>query len=493
MKRLAFLAVVGAVVLGTPLLWGHLAANEDERYQRSRSLRPIVKNTPEVLPPSVSPGEVETAEATPVLPRSSDASARTDIAERVGELRSAFHARDGALGSLHKRVVDVLIAITPSTSGSIAVLVQELATELESGGGSREIAALLAFAVAASGGEDAIMANWALIGRSGIPVLPFTIHGLRFDLDTAVKEPRRTLEDVVAGIMLTRDCPFCLDWRRAFLRERLGDRYPGDTPRGTSGDSPLEQLDLHLRAAAAKRLTRSVGDSVFEATHEFVLADHREPNQAAPILNSLHLYQRTNPAVKRRLVDIAVNARTKAARLLALRQLSHPLEPDLQQRLLESAGDEHDADVLPVLVDALRLTGTRPGPLLSELFHRGDNRETRRAVGRIAANVAEDATDPVLVAVFRHITTAKDGVLLVDVLGRLERRDLLQRRESSMLDAIAATLQSADDVIVLRLLEIIRVHRIRELEESVMQLASTTKSSDVAAAARDSLREMRGG
>lgn len=413
------------------------------------------------------------------------------VSVRVAEIRKAYHSRTADLAALHKRLADLLLAITPATEEAVAVLVKELASEIESPEGSSDVAGLLAFALAAAGREDAVLEHWDLVTGAKPPVMPLLAVGLRFDVEGAIGAGRTALDDAVAGVMLTRLCPVCQGWRQAFFKDRLGDRYPGETPRPTFGDSPLEMLDVQLRRSAGERLTNNVSQAVLDKAREYMLDDLRTGNEATAMLNALHLYQRDDPVVKRDLVEVAVSeGASKSARLVALRLLSHPLEPQLQQRLLESARREYDPDVLPVLIDALRLTDTRPGPLLQDLFQRAATPEAKRAVGRVAASLADQLSDPVLTGVLQYVAEQKDGELLVDILGRLERRKLLDRREQPLADAMSAVLKSADEAMALRVLEFVGAHRMGEMEPTLRSLSTSAPSPKVSEAAREILEEI---
>jgi len=228
------------------------------------------------------------------------------VSVRIDELRRTYRSETD-LASLHKRLADLLLAVIPPTEGALAILAKELASEIESPEGSPDVAGLLAFALAAAGREDVVLEHWDVVKGAKAPVMPLVAVGLRFDVETAIGAGRPALDDAVAGVMLTRLCPVCQEWRRAFFKDRLGDRYPGETPRPTFGDSPLELLDVQLRRSAGERLTRNVSEAVLDKVREYLLDDLRTGNEAAAMLNALHLYQRDDPIVKRDLVEVAVS------------------------------------------------------------------------------------------------------------------------------------------------------------------------------------------
>ncbi len=448
---------------------------------------------PVVRPP---PEPVQTPDHAPQPEQESPAPAEpprpelpTTVSVRIAELRNAYHSQTD-LASLHKRLADLLVALTPPGEEALGCIAKELASEIESPEGSPDIAGLLAFALAAAGGESAVLEHWDLVAGAKSPVMALLAVGLRFDAETAIGAGRPALDDAVAGVMLTRLCSVCREWRRAFFKDRLGDRYPGETPQTTFGNSPLELLDVQLLRSAGERLTRNVGEAVLGKVREYVLDDRRTADDAAAMLNALHLYQRDDPLVKRDLVDVAVSETTpKSVRLVALRLLSHPLDPQLKARLLESARREYDPDVLPVLIDALRLTDTRPGPLLMDLFQRAATPEAKRAVGRVAASMAE-LSEPVLAGVLQYVAEQKDGELLVDTLGRLERRKLLDHRDEPLIAAMAAVLNSVDEATALRVLEFVRVHRMGEMEPTLRSLSAGAASPKVSETARGILEEI---
>lgn len=474
--------VAAAVVL--PSIW---PARQAERV--STRATPVDGLAPEPLEP---PNQAPPPERQPPAPgEPAEPEPPNVVSVRIADLRRVYHSRTADLSSLHKRLADLLLVITPATEEALAILAEELAGEIESPEGSPDIAGLLAFALSAAGREAVVLEHWDLVKGAEPPVMPLLAVGLRLDVEAAVGAGRAALDDAVAGVMLTRLCPVCEAWRRAFFKERLGDRHPGEAPRPTFGDSPLEVLDVQLRRSAGERLTRSVSESLLGKVREYLLESQCPGNDAAAMLNALHLYQRDDPVVKRDLVEVAVSERVaKNARLVALRLLSHPLEPQLQQRLLESARREYDPDILPVLVDALRITDTRPGPLLQDLFQRAATPEARRAVGRVAASLADQASDPVLAGVLQYVADQKDGELLVEIMGRLERRKLLDRREQPLIDAISAVLRSADEAMALRVLEFVRAHRMGEMEPTLRSLSTSAASPKVAEAARGVLGEV---
>jgi len=143
-----------------------------------------------------------------------------------------------------------------------------------------------------------------------------------------------------------------------------------------------------------------------------------------------------------------------------------------------------------VLIDALRLTDTRPGPLLQDLFQRAATPDAKRAVGRVAASMADNPSDLVLAGVLQYVAEQKDGELLVDILGRLERRKLLDRREQPLIDAMSAVLKSADEAMVLRVLEFVRAHQMGEMEPTLRSLSTSAASPKVSEAARGILEEI---
>ncbi len=304
------------------------------------------------------------------------------------------------------------------------------------------------------------------------PVLSMLALGLQSRRESAVWEREEAIK-AVSGVLLSRTLNASYaDWARQFFLAELGEQAVRVASGPNSGGTAVQRLDIELQRNALTLLTRDVPRTDGESFVPILLSDRVASGDRTSLILTLFSRPSGKEWANTALLRVASDSADRTVRSTALRQLGEPLDPSQQQMLVALATAESDPEFVTQAVDSMRMTNTRPGAVLADLFRRHDHEGVRLAVGRLAVSTAKTFDAPENQAVFLHIVRERDGALLTRLLGRVQHRKFLKSPVPALaLDAMRVGLASPDPAVVRETLLAIQAQSVVDLRDDVRKFS----------------------